>query len=69
MKADAFEWLEQRREKSVHAIVMDPPYGIVEYRPDQLYKRRNGNGGIWRLPQSYDGHDRSPMEIYSLGSC
>lgn len=64
--ADAFEWLSKRREKSIHAVVTDPPYGIVEYMPDQLYKRRNGKGGIWRLPQSYDGRKRSPMPRFTV---
>ena len=64
--ADAFEWLGQREPRSIHAIVTDPPYGIVEYLPDQLRKRRDGNGGIWRLPQNYDGVERSPMPRFTV---
>jgi DNA modification methylase len=63
---DAFEWLAQRDEASIHAVVTDPPYGIIEYSPEQLHKRRNGNGGIWRLPQNYDGHKRSPMPRFTV---
>lgn len=63
---DAFEWLAERKEKSIHAVVTDPPYGIIEYLPDQLAKRENGNGGIWRLPQSYDGHHRSPLPRFTV---
>lgn len=63
---DAFEWLSERRANSIHAIVTDPPYGIVEYLPDQLHKKRNGKGGIWRLPPSYDGHMRSPMPRFTV---
>ncbi|MFH1370112.1 MAG: DNA methyltransferase [Planctomycetota bacterium] len=63
---DAFEWLANRNEASIHAVVTDPPYGIVEYTPEQLSKRRNGNGGIWRLPQNYDGHKRSPMPRFTV---
>jgi len=64
--ANAFEWLARRDEVSIHAVVTDPPYGIVEYTPEQLSKRRNGNGGIWRLPQNYDGHERSPMPRFTV---
>lgn len=64
--ADAFEWLAKRKAKTVHAVVTDPPYGIVEYTPEQLEKRKNGNGGIWRLPQRYDGHRRSPMPRFTV---
>lgn len=63
---DAFEWLEERANRSIHAVVTDPPYGIVEYMPGQLEKRRNGNGGIWRLPQNYDGFKRNPMPRFTV---
>ena len=63
---DAFAWLEERRAKSVHAIVTDPPYALVEYRPDQLEKRAQGSGGIWRLPQAYDGCSRRPMPRFTV---
>ena len=63
---DAFVWLPRRRAKSIHAVVTDPPYAVIEYMPDQLSKRREGNGGIWRLPQSYDGHKRSPMPRFTV---
>lgn len=63
---DAFAWLEERRANSVHAIVTDPPYGLVEYQPDQLEKRANGSGGIWRLPQAYDGCSQRPMPRFTV---
>jgi len=63
---DAFDWLKKRRAKSVQAIVTDPPYGLIEYTPDQLKKRKNGNGGIWRLPHNYDGHQRSPTPRFTV---
>lgn len=66
LHVDAFQWLAERRGESIHAVVTDPPYGIVEYTSEQLFKRRNGNGGIWRLPQSYDGHKRSPMPRFTV---
>jgi site-specific DNA-methyltransferase (adenine-specific) len=33
---------------------------VKEYDFDQLLKRANGNGGIWRIPPSFDGHTRAP---------
>ena len=63
---DAFQWLAERRAKSIRAVVTDPPYGILEYTPEQLEKRRNGKGGIWRLPQSFDGHKRNPMPRFTV---
>lgn len=66
LRGDAFSWLGQRRPRSIHAVVTDPPYGIVEYTPQELAKRRNGNGGIWRLPQNYDGCVRRPMPRFTV---
>lgn len=63
---DAFDWLDCCEPRSIHAIVTDPPYGIVEYLPDQLQKKREGNGGIWRLPHKYDGIERSPMPRFTV---
>jgi hypothetical protein len=63
---DAFEWLERAPSHCVHAVVTDPPYGIVEYTPEELEKRANGKGGIWRLPRSYDGHRRQPSPRFTV---
>lgn len=49
----------------MHAIVTDPPYGVKEYDPEQLEKRSHGNGGIWRIPPSFDGHTRSPLPRFT----
>ncbi|MFZ0770110.1 MAG: site-specific DNA-methyltransferase [Candidatus Sulfotelmatobacter sp.] len=65
-EADAFSWLRCRGPNSVHAVVTDPPYALIEYSPKELQKRRNGSGGIWRLPQAFDGHDRSPMPRFTV---
>ena len=64
--ADAFEWLRAAEPSSVHAVVTDPPYGLVEYRADQLDKRRNGAGGVWRIPPSFDGAQRSPVPRFTV---
>lgn len=62
---DCFAWLKQAPECSVHGVVTDPPYGVKEYEADQLAKRESGNGGIWRLPPSFDGSKRAPMPRFT----
>ena len=63
--ADCFEWMGRIPKESIHAVVTDPPYGVKEYQPEQLEKRENGNGGIWRIPPSFDGHKRSPLPRFT----
>ncbi len=63
--ADCFEWLSRIPENSIHAIVTDPPYGVKEYEFDQIEKRSNGNGGIWRIPPSFDGSTRAPLPRFT----
>ncbi|MCX6922219.1 MAG: site-specific DNA-methyltransferase, partial [Verrucomicrobia bacterium] len=63
--ADCFKWLKQQLENSIHAVVTDPPYGVLEFDPDQLVKRANGKGGIWRLPPAFDGHQRAPLPRFT----
>ena len=64
--ADAFEWLAQADPCCIHAVVTDPPYGLLEYTPDQLEKMRNGNGGVWRIPPSFDGCKRRPLPRFTV---
>ena len=63
---DAFEWLASRTSRSVHAVVTDPPYGLLEYTPKELEKMKNGRGGVWRLPPSFDGCQRSPLPRFTV---
>ena len=63
--ADCFEWLEHLSDHSIHAVVTDPPYGLHEYTPEQQAKLRNGKGGVWRIPPSFDGHVRSPLPRFT----
>ena len=65
-QADAFDWLSRAEDNSIHAVVTDPPYGLVEYTPEQLDKRKNGNGGVWRKPPSFDGCRRSPLPRFTV---
>ncbi len=64
--ADALEWLTRAAPDSIHAVVTDPPYGMVEYRPEELAKRKTGRGGVWRIPPSFDGHRRSPLPRFTV---
>lgn len=63
--ADCFEWLGSIPPNSLHAVITDPPYGVKEYDFDQIEKRTNGNGGIWRIPPSFDGHLRAPLPRFT----
>jgi DNA modification methylase len=63
--AEAFEWMSACKPESIHAAVTDPPYTVVEYHPEQLHKKRNGNGGVWRLPQSFDGWARKQVPRFT----
>lgn len=65
LHADCFEWMSRCPENSIHAVVTDPPYGVKEFDHDQLAKRANGKGGIWRIPPSFDGHVRSPLPRFT----
>lgn len=61
----AFRWLEKAPERSVHAVVTDPPYAVKEFDADQLEKRRRGKGGVWREPPAIGGSVRSPLPRFT----
>ncbi|SRR5579875_95474 len=63
--ADCFTWLASIPESSIHAVITDPPYGVKEYQRDQLEKRARGKGGVWRIPPSFDGHQRAPLPRFT----
>lgn len=64
--ADCFDWMARQDERSITAIVTDPPYGVKEYTEKEMEKQRQGKGGIWRIPPSFDGHARSPLPRFSV---
>lgn len=64
--ADCFDWLAAREPSSIHAVVTDPPYGLVEYTEKEQAKLRNGRGGVWRIPPSFDGHQRAPLPRFTV---
>ena len=62
---DCFAWLARQPHNSFHAVVTDPPYGLHEYSQEQQQKLRAGKGGVWRIPPSFDGHQRSPLPRFT----
>ena len=63
---DCLGWMDRREENSIHAIVTDPPYGLKEYTGEEKAKLRNGRGGVWRIPPSFDGCKRSPLPRFTV---
>jgi len=63
---NAFDWMSERRTNSVHAVVTDPPYGLVEYRPLELKKMKAGKGGIGRIPPNFGGSQRRPLPRFTV---
>lgn len=63
---DCFEWLSRQKPTSVQAVVTDPPYGLVEYTAKETAKLRAKKGGIWRIPPSFDGHQRAPLPRFTV---
>jgi site-specific DNA-methyltransferase (adenine-specific) len=64
-QADCLEWLAARGPLSIEAVVTDPPYGLVEYSEAEQNKLKAGRGGVWRIPPSFDGHQRSPLPRFT----
>ncbi len=64
-RSDCMEWLSERPANSLHAVVTDPPDGLVEYTPKEQAKLRAGQGGVWRIPPSFDGHQRAPLPRFT----
>ncbi|MCY3812715.1 MAG: DNA methyltransferase [Gammaproteobacteria bacterium] len=63
---DCMEWLREREPATIHAVVTDPPYGLVEYSEKEQSKLRAGKGGVWRIPPSFDGAQRSPLPRFTV---
>ena len=63
---DAIEWLKHAEPRSIHAVVTDPPYGLIEYTPEQLEKMRSGRGGVWRIPPAFDNAARKPLPRFTV---
>ncbi len=63
---DAIHWLAELPPNSIHAIVTDPPYGLIEYDENNMAKRESGKGGVWRIPPSFDGAKRAPLPRFTV---
>ena len=66
INSDCFDWMREQAENSITAIVTDPPYGVREYTDVELDKQRQGTGGIWRIPPSFDGCVRQAVPRFSV---
>jgi DNA modification methylase len=66
LQADCIDWLDAREAQSVHAVVTDPPYGLVEYSEVEQEKLRARRGGVWRIPPSFDGAKRAPLPRFTI---
>jgi DNA modification methylase len=69
--ADCFDWLESELNRHhgepwLHAVVTDPPFGVVEFTQTHLDKMEAGSGGVWRIPPSFDGHIRRPLPRFTV---
>lgn len=64
--ADCLEWMDRQPANHVHAIVTDPPYGLKEFTSEEKKKLRNKRGGVWRIPPSFDGCERSPVPRFTV---
>lgn len=66
INSNTFELLEEWPENSVHAVVTDPPYGVIEFTRENVEKMRDGVGGVWRIPPSLDGNQRNPLPRFTV---
>lgn len=66
LEADCLNWLRERQSNTIQAVVTDPPYGLFEYSSEQQEKLRNGKGGVWRIPPSFDGVQRAPLPRFTI---
>ena len=63
---DAVHFLSELPANSIHAVVTDPPYGVIEYDEIHQAKMRAGRGGVWRIPPSFDGAKRRPLPRFTV---
>jgi len=63
---DCLSWFERQPANSLHGVVTDPPYGLIEYSDLEQEKLRSGRGGVWRIPPSFDGAKRAPLPRFTV---
>ena len=64
--ADALDWLAAAPPDTIQGITTDPPYGLIEYEDKDHQKMRDGRGGVWRIPPSFDGAERAPLPRFTV---
>jgi len=63
---DSIDRLNGLPENVFHAVVTDPPYGLVEYETKDHAKLVAGKGGVWRVPPTLDGSRRAPVPRFTV---
>src|SRR3990172_821156 len=66
VRDDCLSWFERQPADSLHGVVTDPPYGLIEYSDLEQEKLRSGRGGVWRIPPSFDGAKRAPLPRFTV---
>jgi site-specific DNA-methyltransferase (adenine-specific) len=66
LQLNALTWMDRMPADSIHAIITDPPYGLVEYQTKDHAKLRTGRGGVWRIPPAFDGSQRAPVPRFTV---
>lgn len=66
VEADGLAWLREQPAELFHAVVTDPPYGLLEYEEAHHDKLRSGKGGVWRQPPALGGSLRSPVPRFTV---
>jgi site-specific DNA-methyltransferase (adenine-specific) len=67
INGNSFEVLEEEfPDDYFHAVVTDPPYGVIEFAEENVEKMRDGVGGVWRIPPSLDGNERKPLPRFTV---
>jgi len=66
VRGNCFDRLSEMPDSSIHAVITDPPFGLLEYQPDQIKKLRAGKGGVWRIPPKLDGCLRKPLPRFTV---
>jgi site-specific DNA-methyltransferase (adenine-specific) len=64
--ADCIDWLRACPPNSFQAVITDPPFALKEFEDEELEKRAQGKGGIWRIPPAFDGHLRAPLPRFTV---
>jgi site-specific DNA-methyltransferase (adenine-specific) len=64
--ASVEDWIAEVPDSAIHAVVTDPPYGVIEYNEVNHTKLRNGRGGVWRIPPTFDGAKRKPVPRFTV---